>query len=98
MARHRWLLFGGGAALAGVAFAGAVLVTAGPALFNQWFSPSQCRAAAAVDAAAEPFGVGAVAAFQRIEPRDAANLALFLAADDSRMITNQHFVIDGGRI
>ncbi len=35
---------------------------------------------------------------QRIEPRDAANLALFLAADDSRMITNQHFVIDGGRI
>lgn len=35
---------------------------------------------------------------QRIEPRDAANLALFLASDDSRMITNQHFVIDGGRV
>ncbi len=35
---------------------------------------------------------------QRIEARDAANLALFLAADDSRMITNQHFVIDGGRV
>ena len=35
---------------------------------------------------------------QRIEPRDAANLALFLSADDSRMITNQHFVIDGGRV
>jgi D-xylose 1-dehydrogenase len=35
---------------------------------------------------------------QRIQPRDAANLALFLAADDSRMITNQHFVIDGGRV
>lgn len=35
---------------------------------------------------------------QRITPRDAANLALFLAADDSRMITNQHFVIDGGRV
>lgn len=35
---------------------------------------------------------------QRIEPCDAANLALFLAADDSRMITNQHFVIDGGRV
>lgn len=35
---------------------------------------------------------------QRIEPVDAANLALFLAADDSRMITNQHFVIDGGRV
>jgi len=35
---------------------------------------------------------------QRIEPRDAANLALFLAADDSRMITNQQFVIDAGRV
>ncbi len=35
---------------------------------------------------------------QRIEPSDAASLALFLASDDSRMITNQHFVVDGGRI
>jgi NAD(P)-dependent dehydrogenase (short-subunit alcohol dehydrogenase family) len=35
---------------------------------------------------------------QRIEPRHAANLAMFLAADDSRMITNQHFIIDGGRV
>ncbi|WP_086617112.1 SDR family NAD(P)-dependent oxidoreductase [Erythrobacter tepidarius] len=35
---------------------------------------------------------------QRIQPRDAANLALFLASDDSRMITNQHFVIDAGRV
>lgn len=35
---------------------------------------------------------------RRIEPGDAANLALFLAADDSRMITNQQFVIDGGRV
>jgi NAD(P)-dependent dehydrogenase (short-subunit alcohol dehydrogenase family) len=35
---------------------------------------------------------------QRIKPEDAANLAMFLAADDSRMITNQHFVIDGGRV
>jgi len=34
----------------------------------------------------------------RILPCDVANLALFLAADDSRMITNQQFVIDGGRI
>ena len=34
----------------------------------------------------------------RILPDDVANLALFLAADDSRMITNQQFVIDGGRI
>jgi D-xylose 1-dehydrogenase len=35
---------------------------------------------------------------ERITPRDAANLALFLAADDSRMITNQHFVVDAGRV
>lgn len=34
----------------------------------------------------------------RILPRDVANLALFLAADDSRMITNQQFIIDGGHI
>ena len=34
----------------------------------------------------------------RILPDDVANLALFLAADDSRMITSQQFVIDGGRI
>ena len=35
---------------------------------------------------------------RRIKPRDAANLALFLAADDSQMITSQSFVIDGGRV
>lgn len=35
---------------------------------------------------------------ERIMPEDAANLALFLASDDSRMITNQSFVIDGGRV
>lgn len=34
----------------------------------------------------------------RIMPSDVANLALFLAADDSRMITNQQFIIDGGHI
>ena len=39
-----------------------------------------------------------VALKQRIAPRDVANLALFLASDDSRMITNQEFVIDGGRV
>lgn len=39
-----------------------------------------------------------VALKKRIEPEDVANLAMFLAADDSRMITNQHFVIDGGRV
>lgn len=39
-----------------------------------------------------------VALKDRIAPRDVANLALFLASDDSRMITNQDFVIDGGRV
>ena len=34
---------------------------------------------------------------QRLLPEEVANLALFLAADDSRMITGQSFTIDGGR-
>ena len=34
----------------------------------------------------------------RILPDDVARAALFLAADDSRMITGQDFIIDGGRI
>ena len=34
---------------------------------------------------------------QRLLPVEVANLALFLAADDSRMITGQSFTIDGGR-
>lgn len=38
-----------------------------------------------------------VALKQRIQPEDAASLALFLAADDARMITGQALVIDGGR-
>lgn len=38
-----------------------------------------------------------VALKRRIMPIDIANLALFLAADDSKAITNQHFTIDGGR-
>src|SRR5437868_6369904 len=32
-----------------------------------------------------------------ILPADIANLALFLAADDSRMITKQTFTVNGGR-
>jgi NAD(P)-dependent dehydrogenase (short-subunit alcohol dehydrogenase family) len=38
-----------------------------------------------------------VALKKRLQPVDVANLALFLAADDSRMITGQSFTIDGGR-
>lgn len=38
-----------------------------------------------------------VALQKRIEPRDVANLALFLASDDAALITGQNFVIDGGR-
>ena len=39
-----------------------------------------------------------VALKRRIRPGDVASLALFLASDDSSMITNQFFVIDGGRV
>lgn len=35
---------------------------------------------------------------EKIEPQDVADLVLFLAADDSRMITGQSLVIDGGRV
>lgn len=35
---------------------------------------------------------------QRLLPEDVARLVLFLAADDSRLITSQQFVIDGGRL
>jgi NAD(P)-dependent dehydrogenase (short-subunit alcohol dehydrogenase family) len=38
-----------------------------------------------------------VAVQKRIQPEDVARLALFLAADDSAMITGQNLVIDGGR-
>jgi D-xylose 1-dehydrogenase len=39
-----------------------------------------------------------VAIKERILPADVASLALFLSADDSAMITGQHFIIDAGRI
>lgn len=38
-----------------------------------------------------------VALQKRIQPADVARLALFLASDDSEMITGQNLVIDGGR-
>ena len=38
-----------------------------------------------------------VALPERLMPEDVASLALFLAADDSSMITGQNFTIDGGR-
>jgi NAD(P)-dependent dehydrogenase (short-subunit alcohol dehydrogenase family) len=38
-----------------------------------------------------------VALQQRIQPEDIARLALFLASDDSQMITGQNLVIDAGR-
>jgi D-xylose 1-dehydrogenase len=39
-----------------------------------------------------------VAIKDRIQPRDVANLALFLADDGSARITGQQFVIDAGRV
>lgn len=33
---------------------------------------------------------------QTIKPEDIAAMALFLASDDSRMCTSQHFIVDGG--
>lgn len=33
---------------------------------------------------------------ERLYPADIARMALFLAADDSRMCTSQHFIVDGG--
>ncbi len=35
---------------------------------------------------------------RRLLPEDVANMVLFLAADDSAMITGQEFVVDGGRL
>jgi len=32
----------------------------------------------------------------RIMPDDVARMALFLAADDSRMLSGQNFTVDGG--
>ena len=39
-----------------------------------------------------------VALKKRIQPGDVGKLALFLASADSSMITNQYFIIDGGRV
>ena len=39
-----------------------------------------------------------VALKDRIMPEDVARMAMFLAADDSRMITGQNFLVDAGRI
>jgi NAD(P)-dependent dehydrogenase (short-subunit alcohol dehydrogenase family) len=35
---------------------------------------------------------------EKVYPPDIARMALFLAADDSRLITAQNFVVDGGRM
>lgn len=48
--------------------------------------------------AAEAAWSDLVAIKDRIQPSHVASLALFLAADDSAMITGQQFIIDAGRI
>ncbi|RYJ03792.1 MAG: SDR family oxidoreductase, partial [Acetobacteraceae bacterium] len=35
---------------------------------------------------------------ERLYPPDIARMVLWLAADDSRMVTGQHFVVDGGTV
>ena len=35
---------------------------------------------------------------EKVMPRDIARMVLWLAADDSRMVTSQYFVVDGGKI
>ncbi|HEY8570976.1 SDR family oxidoreductase [Phenylobacterium sp.] len=39
-----------------------------------------------------------VALKDRLMPEDIARMAMFLAADDSRMITGQNFIVDAGRL
>jgi NAD(P)-dependent dehydrogenase (short-subunit alcohol dehydrogenase family) len=35
---------------------------------------------------------------RKVMPPDIARMALWLAADDSAMVTAQHFVVDGGGV
>jgi NAD(P)-dependent dehydrogenase (short-subunit alcohol dehydrogenase family) len=35
---------------------------------------------------------------EKVYPADIARMALFLASDDSRLISAQNFVVDGGRM
>ena len=49
-----------------------------------------------VDAAAEKLITESQAMAGRLYPADIARMALFLAADDSKMISAQDFVVDGG--
>ena len=49
-----------------------------------------------VDAAAEQLIEASQALAGRCDPADVARIALFLAADDSRMISAQDFIVDGG--
>jgi NAD(P)-dependent dehydrogenase (short-subunit alcohol dehydrogenase family) len=39
-----------------------------------------------------------VALKDRLMPQDIARAALFLAADDSRMMTGQNMIVDAGRL
>lgn len=39
-----------------------------------------------------------VALKDRLMPEDIARMAMFLAADDSRMVTGQNFIVDAGRL
>jgi D-xylose 1-dehydrogenase len=56
-----------------------------PRQLEHWMSPE-----------ADAHRAAAQAVPQRLEPADVARLVLWLAADDSRSCTGQHWVVDGG--
>ena len=60
------------------------------------FTERQLELWAAPEAVAEMMGRQCIKA--RLYPPDVARLVLWLAADDSRMVTAQHFVVDGGAV
>jgi D-xylose 1-dehydrogenase len=60
------------------------------------FTERQLQLWAEPEAVAEMMGRQCIKA--RLYPPDVARLVLWLAADDSRMVTAQHFIVDGGAV
>ena len=85
MARRIWIMAGAGA-LGVLVFIGAVLLTAGPAIFNVASKASQCRLAADMAEAVEPYAKGAMAGFQPLTPADLTALPFDGADENARTI------------